>query len=196
MQLKLSWLEACPNHPSQWKCSEKRKAKPRVTLQSQRGWQIKQLIRNCSKTLILSKLKPICSSWASNLMRYLGVTSTMQKFSLMPPTVVNPTVMPYKRLCLTAGVTQLRHLLNTPVPAQQDLCVMCLYKGCNVGMNRETPRWSSDTLAKRENVNLEKNGDQQVEGTGLPPTLGHMTLVFINLDFFLGESWQGSEHIS
>lgn len=67
------------------------------------------------------------------------MTNPVQNFPFMPPTVVKPTLMSYKRLFLTAGVTQLRHLLNTPVPAQQNLCVMCLYKGCNAGRNRVTP---------------------------------------------------------
>lgn len=80
----------------------------------------------------------------------------MQKHFLMPPTVVRPTLPFYKRLHLTASVTQQKHLLNTPVPAQQDSGVMCLYEGCNKGMNRKNPGGFSGILAKGENVN-EKN---------------------------------------
>lgn len=60
----------------------------------------------------------------------------MQKFSLLIPTVERPTLLLYKRLFLTAGGAQLRHLLHTPVPAQQALCMRCLYKGWNTGMRK------------------------------------------------------------
>ena len=71
-------------------------------------------------------------------------------------------------------MTQLRHLLNTPVPAQQGSCVMCLYKGCNTRMGRETPGQSSDTLAKGENANG-TDGDQQIYGKAFPSIImsGH-----------------------
>lgn len=96
-------------------------AKPAITLYSQRGYQIKPLCRNGLKSLILTKLRPICSLGVSNQLRHLEVTTPVQKFFFMLPTVVKLELILYKRLFLTAGVTQLRHLLKAPVLAQRDL---------------------------------------------------------------------------
>lgn len=76
------------------------------------------------------------------------MTNPIQKFPLMPPTVVRPALLFYKRLFLTAGVTQQMYRLNTPIPAQQDACVMGLLKGCNIGTNIEISGGSSDILAE------------------------------------------------
>lgn len=92
---------------------------------------------------MLSKLRPVCSLWGSNIIRQSEVINAMQKFSL---------VLHYcsRSLFLTAGLPPAEH---TCISSGRFIPVICLSKGSCIGMNRQIPGGSSDTVAKIRNVN-------------------------------------------
>ena len=76
-----------------------------------------------------ASIRSICSLWASNVKRQLEATNPTETFSLVPPTVVKPRQLFYKRLFLTAGRTQLK------TPAEHT-CSSSAGFMCNVSVHR------------------------------------------------------------